>query len=108
MSDVLAADPQACLAALTDLVGLLNDNDIVPAAINVEWRHADRPHPYLNVWLRYRTDLEVMAAAAGLRVESGVRAIGQRHYWTKADGPGFLLQAVSYPHHDDWVGGDDE
>lgn len=106
MSDLLTAEPQTCLEPVTALLAVLNDEGIVPASITVEWRHTDRTHPYVNVWLRYRSDLERIAPLLGLRVESGVRVPGQRHYWTKGDGPGVLLQAVSHRHHDDYADGD--
>lgn len=102
MSDLLTEAPAECLAPVVELLSVLTATGAVPASITVEWRHTDRPHPYVNVWLRYRTDLEKVAAALGLRVESGVRVPGQRHYWTKGDGPGVLLQAVAHRHHDDW------
>lgn len=102
MSDLLTDDPAACLDPVQALVGALLVEGIVPASINVEWRHTDRTHPYVNVWLRYRTDLERVATRLGLRVESTVRVVGQRHYSTKGDGPGLLLQAVSHRHHEDW------
>lgn len=104
MSDVLTEQPAACLTPVADLMAALVEECIVPASITAEWRHTDQTHPYVNVWLRYRTDLERLAQHLGLRVESGVRTIGQRHYWTKGDGPGVLLQCVSLPHHDDFGG----
>jgi hypothetical protein len=52
--------------------------------------------------MRYRTDLERVAARLALRVEMQRRQIDQRHYFTKGDGPGVLLQCISHPHHDDW------
>jgi hypothetical protein len=103
-TDLMTERPTECLAPMTDLMGALNSEGIVPASITCEWRHTDQTHPYVNVWLRYRTDLERLAKRLGLRVESGVRVIGQRHYWTKGDGPGVLLQCVSLPHHDDFGG----
>lgn len=104
MSDLLTTAPDKCLAPVVDLMAVLTETGIVPASITCEWRHTDRPHPYVNVWLRYRTDLETVAKHLGLRVESGVRMPGQRHYWTKGDGPGVLVQCVSLPHHEDWEG----
>lgn len=102
MTDVLATEPEQCLASLSELVAALSDEGIVPASIVVEWRYTDQPHPYLNVWLRYRTDLEKLARRMGLSDEERVHMVGQRHYFTKGAGPGPLLQAVSFPHHDDW------
>lgn len=104
MSDLLTEAPTECLAPVVDLMSTLTGTGVVPASITVEWRNTDRHHPYVNVWLRYRTDLEKVAAALGLRVESAGGPVGQRRYWTKADGPGVLLQAMSFRHHDDWEG----
>lgn len=102
MSDLLTSDSSACLAPLGNLHAVLSDECVVPASINVEWRHTDRTHPYLNVWFRYRTDLQRVAKRLGLGVETRKRTTDQRHYFTKGDGPGALLQCISYPHHDDW------
>lgn len=94
----------ANLATLSGLVDALAACDVTPASVTAEWRYTDQSHPYVNVWLCTRSDLEAVAAELGLRVESGVRVVGQRHYWTRGDGPGALLQAVSFPHHDDYEG----
>ena len=103
MTDLLATAPDECLAPVVNLLAVLTETGIVPASITCEWRHTDRTHPYVNVWLRYRSDVEAAAKRLKLRVESAVRVPGQRHYWTKGDGPGVLLQCVSLPHHDDWL-----
>lgn len=102
MSDLLTEAPNECLAPVVELPSVLTASGVVPASINVGWQHTDRTHPYVNVWLRYRTDVETVAKALGLHVESRPVVVGQRHYWTKGNGPGVLLQAMSFRHHEDW------
>ena len=104
MSDVLTEKPGECLSPMVELLAALSSEGIVPASITCEWRHTDQTHPYLNVWLRYRTEFERLANRLGLRIESAVRTADSRRYWTKGDGPGVLLQCLSQRHHEDYEG----
>lgn len=101
MSDLLTEQPTECLAPVRDLLDALTDLGITPASLTVEWRFTNQTQPYINCWIRYRTEFERLTEHLKLKTDSAVRVIGQRHYFTRGD-KGPLIQCVSFPHHEDW------
>lgn len=91
---------EATYADVRRVLAVLAEHRIKPASMHVDWAHtADEP-TYVNVWVRYRTEVEAVAASLGRKVRRRTVVTGQRHYSTEDTGP--LVQAMSFPHHHDW------
>lgn len=88
----------------TELLATLTRLGVEPVSLRIEWPIVVHTEPQYRLQLRTRTDFQQVTTELRMKTASSDgHTLGQVRYWTASDGP-LLIEAVSFPHHEDWPG----